>query len=120
MNNSKPQPVLVFGAVTTFLTVVFGGLTLVAGLQDNPTVALVAGVGTLITGGLNQAKDFYVRGQVVPAVDTAAYRNDQGEIVAGPAAAQPNETPVEVVPTEAVVTEVYNTGAPVDGQVGGY
>lgn len=95
-NNTKPQPVLVLGAVTTFLTAIFGGLTTVAGLQKNITLALVCGVGMVVTAAINQAKDFYVRGLVTPFSDTAAYRDDSGDIVAGPAAAVPDGQPVEV------------------------
>lgn len=93
---TKPQPVLVFGAITTFLSVVFGGLTVTAGLQDNTTLATICGVGMLVTAGLNQAKDFYVRGEVVPYSDTAAYINSEHDLVAGPAAFPPNGSPVEV------------------------
>lgn len=84
---SKPQPVLVLGAITTSLTVLFGGLTLVAGLQHSQTVALVSGLGMLVTAAINAGKDFYVRGQVVPLIDTAAYINKSGQTVAGPAIA---------------------------------
>lgn len=93
---TKPQPVLVFGAITTFLTVVFGGLTTVAGLQDNKTLAVVCGVGMLITAGLNQAKDFYLRGIVVPSADAAAYRDQSGTVVAGPASVLPEGAAVDV------------------------
>ncbi len=110
---TKPQPVLLFGAVTTFLTVVFGGLTLVSGLQDNTTLATVCGVGTLVTAGLNQAKDFYVKGKVVPVDDTAAYVNADRELIAGPAAAAPTGEPVAVVPAEQAAYDGY--GAPIVG-----
>jgi len=83
---TKPQPVLVLGAITTSLTVIFGGLATVAGLQDNKTVALIAGVGALITAGINAGKDFYLKGMVTPAGDVAAYRNEQGVVVSGAAA----------------------------------
>jgi hypothetical protein len=83
---TKPQPVLWLGAITTGLAFIFGGLTTVAGLQGNATVAIIAGVGTLVTGGINIGKDYFLRGQVVPAVDTAAYRDGSGTIVTGPAA----------------------------------
>lgn len=97
-NNTKPQPVLVLGAITTFLTVMFGGLTAVAGLQENATLALICGVGMVVTGAINQAKDFYVRERVTPFQDTAAYRNIDGDIVAGPAAAEvPTNAPAAVV-----------------------
>jgi len=84
---SKPEPVRLLGAITTGLVVFFGGLTTIAGLQDNKTVALIAGVGMLVTAAVNAAKDEFVRKNVVPAIDTAAYRNTSGVIVAGPAAA---------------------------------
>lgn len=99
---TKPQPVLILGAVTTFLTGVFGGLTTVAGLQKNATLAVVCGVGMVVTAAINQAKDFYVRGIVVPVADTAAYRDESGAMVAGPAAAQADGEPVAVLPANAV------------------
>lgn len=102
-NNTKPQPVLVLGAITTFLVVIFGGLTAVAGLQKNATLATICGVGMLVTAGINQAKDYYVRGVVTPFEDTAAYRDKSGDIVAGPAAGVPDGQPVNVVePVEQV------------------
>jgi hypothetical protein len=94
---TKPQPVLLLGAITTALTVIFGGLTTVAGLQGNKTVALIAGVGMLLTAGVNAGKDFFLKGLVVPASDAAAYRNDSGQIVTGPAAAGPDGVPAVVV-----------------------
>lgn len=109
--STKPQPVLLFGAVTTFLTAVFGGLTLVSGLQANTTLATVCGVGTLVTAALNQAKDVYVKGQVVPVNDTAAYVNEDRELIAGPASSERTGAPVEVVPAETVTYDGY--GAPV-------
>ena len=104
---TKPQPVLVFGAVTTFLTVFFGGITLVAGLQENKTVALVAGIGTLVTAGLNQAKDFYVRGRVTPTADVLAYLNENRQVITGPATKGPVGVPAVVEPRpDAIVNPV--------------
>lgn len=51
---------------------------------------------------------FYVRGQVVPLEDTAAYKDKKGEIVSGPAA-PPEGEPAEVVPVEDLVpSEAYD------------
>lgn len=85
---TKPQPVLIAGTVITFCSVVFGGLTLVAGLGDNPTVAVVSGVGMLITGAANQALAFWTKGVVVPLPDVGTYLNAAREPVDGPAAAE--------------------------------
>lgn len=100
---TKPQPVLVLGAITSGLTFFFGGITLVAGLQENPTVALIAGLGTLATGAVNVGKDYYLKGQVTPMVDTAAYRNEDGVVVTGPAASG-NEGVPAVVATDGTET----------------
>lgn len=103
MNSNKTQPVLILGAITTFLTVVCGGITLVAGLQDNKTVALYAGIAMLLTAGINQAKDFYVKGQVVPVVDAGAYLDGDRNMIAGPAAKQVSGTAVSVVSGQGAV-----------------
>lgn len=94
---TKPEPVRMLGAITTGLTTFFGGITLVAGLQDNKTVALVAGIGMLVTAAVNAAKDEYVRRNVTPSIDVAAYRNESGEVVTGSAAAAPENIPADVI-----------------------
>jgi hypothetical protein len=99
---TKPEPVRLLGSITTGLTTFFGGITLVAGLQDNKTVALVAGIGMLVTAAVNAAKDEYVRKNVTPSVDVAAYRNASGTVVTGAAAAAPENLPADVVAGAAV------------------
>lgn len=110
MNESKSQPVLIAMSITTALAVIFGGLTLVAGLNDNGFVATVAGVGMLVVGGINQGLAFYTRSQTVPLSDTAAFRNDERRLVAGPAASVPDGRSVAVVPVGAVAEN--RTGRP--------
>ena len=85
---TKPQPAVIAGTVITFCSVVFGGLTLTAGLGDNPTVAIISGVGMLITGAANQALAYWVKGVVVPLPDVGTYLNAAREPVDGPAAAE--------------------------------
>lgn len=102
MSESKPQPVLIAMSITTALATIFGGLTLVAGLNDNATVATVAGIGTLVVAGINQGLAYFTRAQVVPLSDTAAFRDDSRRVVAGPAASVSDGQPVAVVPVGAV------------------
>ena len=92
----KTQPVIILGSITTALAVIFGGLTTVAGLQGNTTIALIAGAGTLLTAGINAGKDYFLREKVTPNVDVAAYRAAEGTIVTGPAAPGPNDVPAVV------------------------
>lgn len=85
---TKPQPVLIAGTVITFCTFVFGGITTVAGFQDNATVAIIGGLGMLLTGAANQALSHWVKGSVVPVVDVGTYLDVEREPVEGPAAAE--------------------------------
>lgn len=94
---TKPQPVIIMGTITTVLAVIFGGLTTIAGLQQNATLAIVCGVGTLCVGALNQGLAFYTRAQTVPLADVGAFSNENRNMVAGPAAAIATNQPVTVV-----------------------
>lgn len=89
--NTKPQPVLIAFSILAFLSFVSGGLAALG--FDSKIVGLLS----LIVGGLNIGAGFYVRGQVVPLANMAAYENDKGVVVAGPAAVAPNGSPVTVV-----------------------
>ena len=97
---TKPQPVLLIGAVTTALMLFFGGLTTFA--QGNDTLSLIGGLGTLATGAINAGLAYYVRGQVVPAADVTSYVNDQREQVAGDASRLPTGTPVTEVQVDGL------------------
>lgn len=90
--NSKAQPVLVAASILATLTAISGALSAV--ILDNVFVVIFA----VIVAGLNVGIGVYVKGQVVPYVDTAAYVNDSGNVVAGPAALQPNGVSVAVIP----------------------
>lgn len=82
--NTKPQPVVIYGAVIAGVTAIVGGLTAI--FSDNPTVVLVLGIVSVVIGGVNVAKDQIVKGLVVPVKDTVAYVNDQRQVITGPAA----------------------------------
>lgn len=97
MENKKSQPVLLAQSAVAALAFVFGGFTTMGASTNNPTLALIGGIGTLVAGGISIGLGFYVRGVVVPLEDTAAYVNTSGETVAGPAAGQSNGTPVVTV-----------------------
>lgn len=93
---TKPQPVLVAQSVLAALAFIFGGLSTMAASSGNEVLAFIGGIGTLLTGGANIGVGFYVRGQVVPLQDVAALVNDDREVVAGPASAVADGSPVDV------------------------
>jgi hypothetical protein len=78
---TKPQPVLIILSAMATLQVLVGGaaLTDVIGNQW-------AGFLGLLLAALQTGMAFYLRGQVVPLADTAAFLNDDRHLVAGPAA----------------------------------
>lgn len=78
---SKPQPVLVIMSVLAGLQVLTAGAAL-ADIAGQKTTALLI----LIVAALQTTMAFYLRGQVVPLADTAAFLNDKRVLVAGPAA----------------------------------
>lgn len=85
---TKPQPTIVFGSVVTFMAVLFGGLGIGGVGSDNELLTWVGSIGTLVTGALNQAFAYYIKGQVVPVGDVGTYLNEKREPVEGPAAAE--------------------------------
>lgn len=91
-NHTKPQPVLVASIILAMVTFVVGGLS---ALGVDPQIV---GVCTLALGALNLGAGLYVRGLVVPFADTAAYKNNEGVVVAGPATETINGAPVTVAP----------------------
>jgi len=90
--NTKPQPVLLAASILAGITALSGALS--AAVLNNPYVVGFA----LVVAALNVGVAMYVKGQVVPFTDTAAYKNDDGVVVAGPASADiiSNGTPVDV------------------------
>lgn len=110
---TKPEPVRLLGAITSGLIVFFGGLTTVAGLSDNKVVATISGLGLLVTAAVNIAKDEFVRKNVVPVIDTAAYRNTSGNVVAGPAAAMSEGAPAAVTAPNQVFSQSIVAGTAV-------
>lgn len=89
------EPVLIGQAVLAALAFIFGGLTTMAASTNNDVLAMIGGLGTLVTGGLNIGVGVIVRGQVVPLDDVAAYQAPgAGGIVAGPASPVPDGVPV--------------------------
>lgn len=88
---TKPQPVLIIMSTLAGLQVLTGG----AALGDIIGVKL-AGLFILIVAAIQTAMGFYLKGQVVPLVDTAAYLNEDRELIAGPAAQAQDGTSVTV------------------------
>lgn len=88
---TKPQPVLIVMAVLGGLDVLTGGAALseVIGLK-------VAGLLLLVLAAIKAGMAIFLRGQVVPVADTAAYLNDNRQLIAGPAAIQDDGTEVVV------------------------
>lgn len=96
---TKPQPVLIVMSVMSSLTMAVGGL---ASISEVPR--LVVALSALVVGSVNVGMAYYLRGQVVPLADTAAYLNEARTLIAGPAAREVTGAPVEVVPTPATPT----------------
>lgn len=92
---TKPQPVVIYGAVIAALVFIDGGLLTL--LKDNPTAVLVLGIANVVLGGASVFKDQIVKAQVVPLADTAAYVNEDRQLVAGPASVVTDNTEVKVV-----------------------
>lgn len=84
---TKPQPVVVLGAVIAGATTIVSGLAIV--LKDNPTAVLWLGIVGVVVSGVAVAKDQFVKSQVVPVTDVAAYANEDRQLVTGPAAPGP-------------------------------
>jgi small basic protein len=94
----KSRPVVITMSILAALQFLFGGLTAL-NLPDgsyNSTVLTIGAFGTLAVAASQVGIQFYVQNLVTPQVDVAAYRDDTGNIVAGPAA-PPEGAPVDVV-----------------------
>ena len=108
---TKPQPVVVYGAVIAALTSLVGTLT--ALFADNATVVLILGVVSAVIGALAVAKDQIVKGLVVPVKDAVVYVNQDGENVAGPASPLKEGTVVGDLPLEATSDSIVSSDTPV-------
>ena len=77
---NKSRPVLITFSVLAGLQILTAGTALadVIGAQT-------AGLIVLAVAAVQAGMSFYVQGQVVPLVDTAAYVDTKGNTVAGPA-----------------------------------
>lgn len=94
----KSRPVVIMMSILAALQMLFGGLAAL-NLPDgsySATVLTVGAFGTLAVAAAQFGLQFYVQNLVTPHVDVAAYKNDSGNIVAGPAA-PPEGQPVDVV-----------------------
>ncbi len=85
--DTKPRPVRVAGAVLAALSIIAGGVTSIAGLQDRPGIAMWAGLVTLTVGALTATLIPVLEGQVTPTSDVIGYLDGDRQAVPGPAAA---------------------------------
>lgn len=90
----KSRPVVIIFSILAALDII----TATAGLNDMIGVK-VAFFLIMATKAIQAGMTFYVQNIVVPVVDVAAYRSDTQGVIAGPAAAATDGTPVVV--TEA-------------------
>ena len=105
---TKPQPVVIYGAVIAALTSLIGTLT--ALFAENATVVLILGIASAVVGALSVLKDQIVKGLVVPASDAVVYVNQDGEKVAGPASPLKEGTVVGNLPLEATSDSIVSEG----------
>lgn len=97
---TKSRPVLLGNSILASLQVLSGAAVL--GDVLGPTVfALFVIAVAAVQVGFNT----YVQGLVTPQADVAAYVNEKGEVVAGPAAGVTNGKTVDVVKTEPPASE---------------
>lgn len=93
---SRSKPVRILFAVAAGATIISTGLPVITPDQYDWVGAAVGLVALVITAGVTA----YTEGQTVPFENVAARKVDEGplagQIVAGPAATQPNNTPVDV------------------------
>jgi hypothetical protein len=123
---TKPQPVVIYGAVIAALTSLVGTLT--ALFADNSTIVLVLGIVSAVIGALAVAKDQIVKGLVVPASDAVVYVNQDGQTVAGPASELKDGTLVAPVvtpaddtpkPSDVVITQGGPSDTPTAPEISG-
>lgn len=89
------EPLLIWSSILVVLQILAGGAALgdVIGADS-------AGLFILAVAALQGGTQFYIRGQVTPNVSVAA-SVVAGDVVAGPAAPQPDGSPVTVIPAAA-------------------
>lgn len=87
----KSRPVLITFSILAGMQILTGGAALgdVIGAE---TAGLIVLAVAAVQGGMS----FYVQGTVTPTQDVAAYANNAGTVVAGPAAGVTNGEPVTV------------------------
>lgn len=83
--STKPRPVRIAGALLAAVSVVAGGLTGIAGLEDNAAIATYAGLALLVSGALTATLIPVLEGKVVPVSDVVTYVDADRQVVAGPA-----------------------------------
>ncbi len=101
----KSRPVVIVMSILAALQFLFGGLATVnLGSQGNETILAIGAIGTLAVAAAQAGLQFYVQNLVVPVIDVAAYKDKDGELVAGPAATPPavRDEPVNVTSESAV------------------
>lgn len=101
----KSRPVLITFAVLAALDILSTG----AALGDVIGIKALA-LFVLATKAVQVGMSFYVQNGVVPTRDVAAYQNNVGQVVAGPAAGATNGTPVTVEPGTYLEGEVGEVG----------
>lgn len=84
----KSRPVVITMSLLAALQMLFGGITTL-NLPDgsyNEVALTIGAIGTLIVASAQFGVQFYVQNLVTPMQDVAAFRDNTGQIVAGPAA----------------------------------
>lgn len=97
MNGTKSRPVLITFSILAGLQVLTGGTALADIIGKD-----AAGLIILAIAAIQVGMTFYVQGQVTPSTDVAAYVNQNGATVAGPA------SPPQVI--DGTTVEVVNSG----------
>lgn len=94
MNYTKSRPVLIIFSILAALQVLSGASAL-ADLVGKEAF----GIFVLVVAAIQVGMTFYVQNQVTPVNDVAAYVDEDGNVVAGPASPPVNGTVVDVVPS---------------------
>lgn len=90
---TKSRPVLITFSILAGLQVLTGAAALGDVIGDQ-----AFGLFAIVVAAVQVGMTFYVQNQVVPNGDVAAYVNEAGTVVAGPAAAPTNGSAVVVQP----------------------
>ena len=94
VNGNKSRPVLITFSILAGLQVLTGAAALGDVIGDQ-----AFGLLAIVVAAIQVGMTFYVQNQVTPAEDVAAYVDQAGNTVAGPAAPPANGTIVRVVPS---------------------